>query len=46
MNKWVEPEITELTVSATQHDWVGSGDDGGTYTDGVISGHLIENLNS
>ena len=40
MSKWVKPEINELNISNTEHDWTGMHWDGGYIGDGVVSGHL------
>lgn len=40
MKKWNAPEITELNISETAHNWFGIYRDGGYIGDGEISGHL------
>ena len=40
MAKWNKPEIEELGIEATEHNWTGIYRDGGYIGDGVISGHL------
>ena len=37
---WQAPEISELDISETAHNWTGIYRDGGYIGDGVISGHL------
>lgn len=40
MKKWENPAVEELTLAATEHNWLGKYRDGGYIGDGVISGHL------
>lgn len=40
MKTWNKPEIEELNVQETAHNWTGFYSDGGYIGDGVISGHL------
>lgn len=40
MSKWNKPEIVELGIEKTEHNWTGIYGDGGYIGDGVISGHL------
>ena len=40
MKAWNRPEITELNISETAHNWFGNSRDGGYLGDGQISGHL------
>lgn len=40
MRTWKTPEITELDINETAHNWTGIYRDGGYIGDGVISGHL------
>lgn len=40
MKTWNKPEIEELNVQETAHNWIGIYSDGGYVGDGVISGHL------
>ena len=40
MRTWKTPEITELDINETAHNWTGIHRDGGYIGDGVISGHL------
>lgn len=40
MKRWERPEISELEISATAHNWIGIYRDGGYIGDGEISGHL------
>ena len=37
---WQAPEISELDINETAHNWTGIYHDGGYIGDGVISGHL------
>lgn len=37
---WQTPEISELDINETAHNWTGIYRDGGYIGDGVISGHL------
>ena len=39
MAKWNRPEIEELGIEATEHNWFGKYSDGGYIGDGVLSGH-------
>lgn len=40
MKNWNTPEVAELDVKETAHNWTGCYKDGGYVGDGVISGHL------
>lgn len=40
MKKWNKPEINELSIAETAHNWTGIYRDGGYVGDGIISGHL------
>ena len=40
MAKWNKPEIEELGIEATEHNWTGNQRDGGYIGDGIVSGHL------
>lgn len=40
MKKWNTPEINELSIKETEHNWTGIYRDGGYIGDGEISGHL------
>lgn len=40
MKKYNSPEIIELKISQTEHDWFGIYWDGGYIGDGEVSGHL------
>lgn len=39
MKTWNKPEINELNIADTAHDWTFRGDDGGRIGDGILSGH-------
>lgn len=43
MKTWNKPEIEELNVQETAHNWIGIYSDGGYVGDGVISGHATWN---
>lgn len=40
MKTWNKPEVEELSVQETAHNWTGMYKDGGYIGDGVVSGHL------
>ena len=40
MKKWNAPEVNELNINETAHNWTGIYKDGGYVGDGVVSGHL------
>lgn len=40
MKKWNAPEVTELNINETAHNWTGIYKDGGYIGDGEVSGHL------
>ena len=40
MKTWNKPEVEELSVKETAHNFIGRYSDGGYIGDGVISGHL------
>lgn len=39
MAKWNKPELVELGIDKTEHNWIGIYSDGGYIGDGIISGH-------
>ncbi len=39
MSKWNKPELVELGIEKTEHNWLGRYNDGGYIGDGVLSGH-------
>lgn len=39
MKTWKTPEIEEIKISTTEHNWCGIFHDGGYIGDGIISGH-------
>ncbi|MBE5937541.1 MAG: hypothetical protein E7265_05880 [Lachnospiraceae bacterium] len=40
MKTWNTPEIKELNIEETAHNWIGIYKDGGYIGDGEVSGHL------
>ena len=40
MKKWNTPEVNELNINETAHNWTGIYKDGGYIGDGEVSGHL------
>lgn len=40
MKQWIKPEVQELNMTSTEHQWTGIYRDGGYIGDGEISGHL------
>lgn len=40
MKTWNKPEVEELDVQETAHNFFGRYNDGGYIGDGIISGHL------
>lgn len=40
MKTWTKPEVEQLSIGATAHNWTGFYRDGGYIGDGQISGHL------
>lgn len=39
MAEWKKPELVELGIEKTEHNWVGIYSDGGYIGDGIVSGH-------
>lgn len=40
MKKFTAPELQELSINETAHNWMGIYRDGGYIGDGQVSGHL------
>ncbi|MDO5291868.1 MAG: hypothetical protein Q4F05_03865 [bacterium] len=40
MKEWIMPELAELDLRDTAHNWTGIYHDGGYIGDGQVSGHL------